>query len=366
MVNEQIPKFRVSDFLAVVNQSLEVAFGLIEVEGEVSSFKVNHQKYVFFDLKDADGSVNCFMMVYQLRTPIEDGMRVVVRAVPKVTNWGKFSLTVQEIRPVGEGDIRKSADLLRLKLEKEGLFDEARKRTLPTRPSNVALISSPQAAGYADFMKILSERWGGMKIKVFATKVQGLEAADQMIKALERVNSGDNLPEVVVLIRGGGSADDLSAFNDEKLVRAIAASRVPTLVGVGHETDTTLADLAADVRAATPSNAAQILVPDRQQVINDAWRRANLVVDLTKRRVADMRNEVGQLSQRAESSLRQNLISSRQLVGSLRRLAEGYDPNAVLSRGYAIIRGGLSVGEIIKIETKNAIMEAEIKKYDQK
>ena len=111
-----MPRFNVSDFLAVVNQSLEMAFGIVEVEGEVASFKVNHSKYVFFDLKDRDGTVGCFMTVWQLRTPIEDGMRVVVRAMPKVTNWGKFSLTVQEVRPVGEGNLRRSHELLRKKL----------------------------------------------------------------------------------------------------------------------------------------------------------------------------------------------------------------------------------------------------------
>ena len=158
-----IPTFRVSDFLAVVNQSLDVAFGVVEVEGEVSSFNVNHQKYVFFDLKDATGSVSCFMTVWQLRTPIEDGMKVVVRAAPKVTNRGKFSLTVSDIRPIGEGSLKKSFELLRAKLEKEGLFDDARKRPLPTLPSRVAVISSTDAAGYADFMKIAEERFGGSR-----------------------------------------------------------------------------------------------------------------------------------------------------------------------------------------------------------
>src|SRR5690606_7756374 len=123
---------------------------------------------------------------------------------------------------------------------------------LPEMPQHIAVISSTQAAGYADFIKIVNDRWGGLQIDVAHVKVQGDEAADQIIRALRYFNAKEILPEVIVIIRGGGSLDDLSAFNDELLVREIASSRIPTLVGVGHETDTTLSDLAADVRAATP------------------------------------------------------------------------------------------------------------------
>ena len=233
--------------------------------GEVASFKVNQGKWVFFDIKDASGSVGCFMSLFQLRVPIEDGMKVVIRATPKLTAWGKFSVTVQSIRPSGEGSLKKSFELLKAKLDKEGLFSPDRKRQLPEIPEHVAVISSTSAAGYADFMKILDDRWGGLKVDVAHVQVQGESAPEQMIRAITYFNQCEILPEVLVIIRGGGSADDLSAFNDEPLVRAIAASRIPTLVGVGHEVDVSLADMVADVRAATPSNAAQLLVPDRHE-----------------------------------------------------------------------------------------------------
>ena len=255
MDENPIPRFGVSGFVELINQVLEFSCSAVEIEGEVASFKVNQGKWVFFDLKDEEASVGCFMPVYQLRTPIEDGMKLVVRAQPKVTKWGKFSVTVQSYRPLGEGSLRKSFQLLHAKLEKEGIFATERKRSLPQIPARIGVISSTQAAGYADFIKIVNESWGGLQIDVAHVQVQGEAAADQIVAAINRFNESQTPPEVLVIIRGGGSADDLNTFNDELLVRAIAASRVPILVGIGHEVDMTLADLAADVRASTPSNA---------------------------------------------------------------------------------------------------------------
>jgi exodeoxyribonuclease VII large subunit len=277
---ENTPNIRlgVSDFIALTNQTLEFAYPSVEVEGEVASFKVNQGKFVFFDLKDQAGSVGCFMTLWQLRTPIEDGMKVVVVATPKLTPWGKFSLTVRAVRPSGEGNLKKSFELLKAKLDKEGLFSPARKRALPALVQHVAVISSTQAAGYADFIKILNDRWGGLEVEVAHVQVQGATAPDQIIRALQYFNMREELPQVVVIVRGGGSADDLSAFNDEQLVREIAASRIPTLVGVGHEIDMSLADMVADVRAATPSNAAQILTPDRNEIVRTVRRRVEALL----------------------------------------------------------------------------------------
>ena len=360
------PRFNVSDFLAVVNQSLEMAFGIVEVEGEVASFKVNHNKYVFFDLKDADGTVGCFMTVWQLRTPIEDGMRVVVRAMPKVTNWGKFSLTVQEVRPVGEGNLRRSHELLRKKLADEGLFDEARKRPLPERPTRVAVISSTQAAGYADFMKIAGERWGGVKFIVANVQVQGDKAPDQMIRALDYVEQLAELPEVIVLIRGGGSADDLLAFNDERLVRKIAASRVPVLTGIGHEIDESLADMAADVRAATPSNAAELLFPDKQEALRAIHMQLRGVAQVMRRGIRERLSRVraGQID--ALETWHHRVETTLQALRARQQLLTEYDPDRVLRRGYAIIEGQLAVDNVVNITTYDAIMKARIETYEKR
>lgn len=364
MENGLIPQFSVSDFLAVVNQSLDMAFGSVFVEGEVSSFKVNHQKYVFFDLKDENGSVGCFMTVWQLRVPIEDGMRVVARVAPKVTPWGKFSLTVTELKPVGEGSLKKSLEILRAKLSKEGLFDSGRKRRLPYMPELVGVISSTGAAGYADFIKIADDQFGGTKFLVANVQVQGSDAPDQIIRAIEHFNQLPEPPEVLVIVRGGGSADDLSAFNDELLVRAIAASRVPVLTGIGHEVDESLSDLAADVAASTPTNAAQILLPDRRVVL-DRLRAAEYEV---VRRMADAATEgvesVRQLRSDAILAWSAQIDETYQLIARHKALISEYNPVVVLERGYALLTGRQEVGELLTITTKDAVMKARIEQYE--
>ena len=353
--------FSVSDFIAVLNQTLDYAYPNVEIEGEVSSFKVNQGKFVFFDLKDAGGMVNCFMTVWQLRTPIEDGMKVIVSAVPKVTQYGKFSLTIKSIRPSGEGALKKSFDILKAKLEIEGIFAADRKRILPRIPQNVAVISSTQAAGYADFIKIINDRWGGLNIEVAHVQVQGKDSPDQIIRALNYFNQQKELADVVVIIRGGGSAEDLSGFNDELLVRAIAGSRIPVLVGVGHETDESLADLAADVSASTPSNAAQILVPDRNEIIRATKLQYQSILprieNIINRKTIEVNNLFGNVIGKINNAVDLRLINLKNIQNILAQL----NPNAVLSRGYAILRGEMSVGQLIEIETDKKIMKAEVR-----
>ena len=172
------PVFTVSQFVDVCNQALEYGFTGILVEGEVASFKVNQGKWVFFDLKEGDTTVNCFMALEQLGVALQDGMRVRVQATPKVTRWGRFSLTVRAILPLGEGNIKKSFELLKRKLTAEGLFDPARKRPLPEDLQHIGVISSTAAAGYLDFLKILDNRWGGIKISTINTQVQGIDAIE--------------------------------------------------------------------------------------------------------------------------------------------------------------------------------------------
>lgn len=355
------PIFSVSDFIAVVNQTLEYAYPNIEIEGEVSSFKVNQGKFVFFDIKDDGGSIGCFMTVWQLRVSIEDGMKVIVSANPKLTQWGKFSLTVKSVRPSGEGALKKSFELLKAKLEVEGLFAPERKRQLPTIPQHIAVVSSTGAAGYADFIKILNDRWGGVKVDVANVQVQGTGAPDQIIRAIDYFNQKESLPEVIVVIRGGGSADDLSAFNDELLVRSIAGSRIPTLVGVGHETDESLADLVADVRAATPSNAAQILVPDKFEIIRavhvqvgSLLPRILQIIDQQKKAINKRLLDVIEITEKA---VNEQVVR----VSTLKSVLLQLNPNTVMARGYALVRGVIKTGLMIEIETNKVILEAEVK-----
>ena len=300
------------------------------------------------------------MSLFNLRVPIEDGMKVVIRAAPKVTPWGKFSLTVQSIRPSGEGSLKKSFELLKAKLEKEGLFAPERKRVLPEMPSHIAVISSTQAAGYADFIKLLNERWGGLKVDVAHVQVQGDAAPEQIVRAIKYFNEQEVLPEVLVIIRGGGSADDLAAFNDEPLAREIAASRIPTLVGVGHEVDVTLADMVADRRAATPSNAAQIVVPDAKEfagslryLVQRILSRMDGLLDEHTKEVRDMLRQAWTLLDSRVDLLQSQLVTTRQVLGA-------YDPRAVLARGYAIVRGRVQTGEQITIEQHTRLITAEV------
>lgn len=367
---------QVSDLLAVINQTLEYAYPSVIVEGEVSSFKLSKGKFVFFDLKDNDGAVNCFMMAFALHQPLEDGMRIQVVAQPRLTAWGKFSLTVREVLPVGEGSIKRAFELLKAKLEKEGLFDAARKRLLPHIPQRVGLITSVESAGYADFIKILNHRWGGVAVQVADVQVQGMGAAEQIIAALDYFNQQATLPDVIVLVRGGGSADDLAVFNDEQLVRAIASSRAPTLVGVGHEVDISLADLAADVRAATPSNAAQLLVPDRHALLAELAQREQRLADALTTRAAHMRRTVTAAAAKMIARLEYVLSERRRDIAQAQQTLRQLDPKTVLQRGYSLVRAqngqlirdvhDVKSGDVLTITAAHAIIRAGVIDATQK
>ncbi|MEO5690921.1 MAG: exodeoxyribonuclease VII large subunit [Candidatus Saccharimonadales bacterium] len=364
---------KVSDAIALINQTLDYSYPTLVVEGEVSSFKVNQGRYVFFDLKDASGTLSCFMMLAQLRIAIEDGMTIQVVAQPKLTQWGKFSLTVRDIKPVGEGSLKRAFELLLKRLHAEGLFDEGRKRRLPELPSRIGVIGSTQSAGYADFIKILNERWGGVDVIVAHTAVQGVEAPRQIVRAIEHMNQLPELPDVLVIIRGGGSLDDLSAFNDEPLVRAIASSRVPVVTGIGHEVDTSLADLAADVRAATPSNAATMIVPDRQEIIRQTTDTVRHIIRSMQQRAVELGDKIRDQRCTQLRIIEQTVADMRQRVMMQSALIKQLDPKQALHRGYSLLydeKGTVitdaSVGEIVTIETKISTITAGVTHVSKK
>lgn len=365
MENSPQQVYSVSDFQAVCNQIMETAFTGVVVEGEVASYKVNQGKYVFFDLKDEQSSVGCFMMVYSLRFPIEDGMRVRVRAVPKLTNWGKFSLTVQAIAPVGEGSIKKSFEMLKKKLTAEGLFDPAKKRPLPDKIMKIGVISSTQAAGYADFCKILNERWGGLTVLTAHTQVQGMVAADQIIRALNYFNERGEV-DVIAVIRGGGSADDLAVFNDEALVRAIAASKIPVITGIGHEVDESLCDLAADVVASTPSNAAQMLTKDRHAIAENVKADIKRIKNLLNTKIDEITEVNRQEIMRAGREILRRIELLQNDVSGQRKILEQLNPEQVLERGYALIRGDVAEGNEINILMAKNEIEAKVTKIKER
>lgn len=353
MKNEAIT---VSEFNSLLNQTLSFAYPEVIVEGEVASYKVNQGKWVFFDLKDDQSVVSCFMPIFHLKTKIEDGMMVRVKSVPQLTKWGKFSLTVREVELAGEGSVKRAFELLKDQLSKEGLFDKSRKRTLPEFPSKILLITSRQAAAYNDFITILADRWGGLRIDHVQVQVQGEIAADQISEAIEYANSKSSEYDVVVLIRGGGSAEDMQSFNTEQVVRSVFGSVVPIIVGIGHEDDLCLAELAADVRAATPTDAARRLVPDRKEVQSRLASLTGQMLSAVETRVVNHRSLISRYYHSLElriASMRQHNaeLMRRELIAidtclnhhqshfsHLIQLLSGLDPNAILARGYSIAR----------------------------
>ena len=349
----------VSEFLDALNETMGFAFPEVVVQGEVLSFKVNQGKWVFFDVKDKDATLGCFMAIYQLKVPLEDGMQVRVVGTPKLTKWGKFSFTVKRVELAGEGELKRAFMMLKKKLGDEGLFALERKRPLPQYPRTIGLVASGQSAAYADFVKILGQRWGGLTIQLADVQVQGAVAPDQVVGAIRQFNESAEPVDVVVVIRGGGSLEDLQAFNTEDVARAVAGSRIPTIVGVGHEVDVSLADMAADVRAATPTHAARIVVPDRvamageldsptarmeQHIHQNLLRREQLLLSHVTRMERFVRQPIERLA-RAAINLRRDLgtiertlqLRQQKLEGLVRNL-KNVDPKAVLARGYSMVR----------------------------
>ncbi len=354
------PVFTVSQFVDICNQTLDLSFSEIILKGEVSSFKINQGKWVFFDLKDEESSINCFMSLYQMRMPIEDGMTVMLRGTPKLTKWGKFSFTIREVMPIGEGNLKKSFELLKAKLEKEGIFDSSKKRPMPANIKRIGVISSTGAAGYADFIKIIDERWGGLKIDVAHVQVQGLGAAEQIVHALKYFNEHGEV-DIIAIIRGGGSADDLAVFNDELLVREIAASKIPVITGIGHEVDESLSDLAADLRGSTPSNVAQMLTRDKKtevtKINENIMRVSNILQDKIRQAEDSINDSIKELRQKIILEI--DAINSK-LESSI-KILEALNPEKVLRQGYAILSGKVSPGNVVKITTEKQEIKAEIK-----
>ena len=372
-MNDQI--LSVSELSDYINQTLEYAYPSVVVEGEVSSFKISQGKWVFFDIKDSQTTLGCFMSIYQLNTPLEDGMLVRVVAQPKLTTWGKFSLTVKSVELAGEGSVKKAFELLKLKLEKEGLFALDRKRQLPQYPKRVALVTSKQAAAYNDFVTILQDRWGGVVVDHLQVQVQGSSAPQQIVEAIEYFNMKAADYDALVIIRGGGSAEDLQAFQTEPVARAIYSSEIATVVAIGHEDDISLAELVADLRAATPTDAARLLVPDKKSVISQLEASISLQSELTLKilqRESDkltrfhnslrfvIDSAVSDLSSkqyRLNSAISTAINSSHSEFAVLSQKLTSLSPQSVLDRGYAVVSyEGRSVSSSSALKNNDNIM----------
>lgn len=334
---ENIP-IGVSDAVGLINQTLDNVYPQMTVVGELINLRLAKGKWVYFDIRDEYSKLHCFGTTYVLPGPLEDGMMVEVVVVPRLHPQFGFSANLSSVRPVGEGSLLKAASLLQKKLEAEGLFALERKRTITKIPTKIALITSDESAAYSDFMKIVKARWPLLRIDVYSVLVQGIAAVNEIIQAIERANLSPDTVEVLVITRGGGSADDLAAFSDERLVRAVAASRIPTVIAIGHERDVSLAELASDLHASTPSNAAELLTPDKNMYIkqlnselSQLRQSLNSLIESQRSGLINTRNSLLGLTKKLISDSKNRLSMNEKTVNLL-------DPLSVLKRGYAMAR----------------------------
>ncbi|MGH9772480.1 MAG: exodeoxyribonuclease VII large subunit [Candidatus Acidiferrales bacterium] len=260
--------WKVSELTEQIGGILEGAFPDLWIEGEVSNCRPAQSGHIYFTMKDARSQIRCVCFRDQarlLKCRPEDGLHMTVRGSLGVYEpRGEYQIYVSHIEPMGLGALQLAFEQLKRKLQEEGLFDEARKKPLPVLPRCIGVVSSPSGAAIRDILRVLKRRFANVHVQLYPVKVQGEGAAGEIVAALRYFNRV-RFAEVLIVTRGGGSLEDLWAFNEETVARAIAASRIPIISGVGHETDFAIADFVADVRAPTPSAAAEIVVRSRQE-----------------------------------------------------------------------------------------------------
>lgn len=358
-----------TDFVVLANQTLEYVYPVIRIQGEVKNLKVNRNKWLFFDIADEYSKVKCFGTVYNLPGPIDDGMMVVLKANPKLHSQYGFSLNIQSIVYKGEGTIKKASDILKQKLAKEGLFDESRKREITYPPESIGLITSLESAAYHDFIKIINARFSGVKIEVANVAVQGEQAGSQIPRAIKWFNAQPDLVDVLVMIRGGGSADDLQAFSNEQIVRAVSVSRIPTLVAIGHEVDVALAELAADKRASTPSNAAELLVPDKRVVLDQLDVTKKGLLESVQFSISDHKKHLLQRMTILNDVAKSIIKNKKHKLDIKAQTLKSYSPRDILERGYASVRlsnrvvksvKSLNTGDSINVHMRDGSIDADV------
>ena len=351
--------FQVSEFNEFINLYLDEVTELV-VEGEISQINVSQGKWLFATIKDDQASVEVFGVVEQISgwDILQTGMLVHVYGRPRLyQKTGRFSLSARQIVPAGAGALQIAFEKLKLKLEKAGWFDLERKRPLPVFPETIGLITAKDSRAYSDFVKVLKERMGGLQIYFYPVNVQGHEAVPTILTAFDYFNHQHQQPDLIVLARGGGSLEDLQAFNDERVAQAIFASRAPVVCGIGHEEDVSIADLVADRRASTPSNAAELIVRNRQEVLEQvAFQTREIKNQLEQltiqanqvllRRVGTLAAFAGQ-AQRQRQTIEQTkqqlvratdtwLKQQKMRLATTARLLSNLDPHQVLKRGFSI------------------------------
>jgi len=359
--------YSVSAITAHIKARLETDLMLRDLwlEGEISNWRQAPSGHVYFTLKDPDASIRCVMWRSSLPRlsylPAGDGEAVLAHGHISVYEpSGQYQFYVDELEPVGLGALQAQFDKLKARLAQEGLFDEERKRPLPRFPQRIGVVTSPVGAALRDVLNVLRRRYPLAEVILSPTPVQGKDAPPQIVNALGALSTIEDL-DVIILARGGGSLEDLWAFNDERVARAVAASPIPVVCGVGHETDFTIADFVADLRAPTPSAAAELVAPNRDDLarrlrslkdqltagLGEAITRRRQVLAIETRALAQLsprtwidqrRQRVDDLSHAAQTIAAHRLSLSRERLNGLSSRLSALNPEATLARGYAIVR----------------------------
>lgn len=270
-MNKEKQILTVSELTQSIKFVLESAFDNISVEGEISNFRSHVSGHWYFNLKDENAVINCTMWRgfnnYVFFTP-QDGMKIIVTG--RLTVYpprGSYQIDVRSMKPAGEGELQAAFERLKQKLKSEGLFDEERKRTIPYFPGKIGIVTAIDGAAIRDMISVAERRFPLVELIIAPTKVQGSGAAEDIVDSLTKLNKIKDI-DVIILARGGGSIEDLWAFNEEIVARAIYKSRIPVITGIGHEIDFTIADFVSDLRAPTPSVAMELATPDKQELKN--------------------------------------------------------------------------------------------------
>ncbi len=353
----------VSEITRRIKHSLESSFGSVVVQGEISNLKRHTSGHIYFTLKDEASQISAVLWrsrAHVLSFPADDGMKVIVTGRLTVYEVrGAYQIEVSSIRPLGIGELQIAFEYLKRKLAAEGLFDPEHKKSLPEYPERIGVVTSPTGAALHDILNILRRRFPGVEVILRPTVVQGSGAAGDIIEALEELNHAEGI-DVILLGRGGGSIEDLWAFNEEGVARAIFNSKVPIVSAVGHEIDFTIADFVADLRAPTPSAAAELVVRDRKDVlakVHEYWYTIHeLQTTMLNHRKEHVRNllhtysfnkpidllrqhsqRVDDLERGLSSAVSHRLALLKSSSMSLDHRVAALDPNLVLKRGYTIV-----------------------------
>lgn len=307
--------WHVREIVSSVRTALEKNFADVWVEGEISNFRPADSGHLYLTLKDGESQLSLVMFKSQarlLRFRPENGMQVVARG--RITIYegrGQMQLLAEFMEPMGAGAIQVAFEQLKAKLAAEGLFAQERKRPLPALPRTIGIVTSPRGAAIQDMLNILRRRHGSVNVLIFPAQVQGESAASEVAAGVQFFNAARNV-DVIIVARGGGSVEDLAAFNDEQLARAVAASQIPTISAVGHETDFTICDFVADLRAPTPSAAAELVITSHNELLERVTGLHARLNRATRFQLLTARQSLTQLAQHGAFARMHELIARRQ------------------------------------------------------